>query len=193
MKGMQRFQADYDVGWIGFTNTGGFVADSIAWGERHEVRPGEPRVTHAFIVTGENAGIEAHIEHGVARFSMLKYFADPACEVYFRRPVGLTDRVANGIVQAAESKLGAKYDTSLIVADALADTFAGELLDRVTGGRFGVGLRRILDDPKEMICSELAALALNEQPIYRGRGCLARPLDTIDPQQLHGDPILWVN
>ncbi len=185
------FGSDYDVGWIGFTRAAGLVTAGIAYGERSERIPQFPEVTHAFIVSGNDAGIEAHLETGVARFALAKYSNDPNCKLYFRRPSRWTPALGERIAAAAAGKLGAKYDTSLIAAEALTDTFLGRLVNHVTAGRFKRLLCRGLDRPGAFICSELAAFALASQREYNSLGCLLQPLDTIDPQTLFQDSVIF--
>jgi len=49
----------------------------------------------------------------------------------------------------------------------------------------------LLNNEKRWICSELAAYCLDEQREYRGKGILAKPEDTIDPQELFEDETIF--
>lgn len=196
------FGIDYNIGYIGFTNTGGGIADAIAYGERWERYKlncrdvVEPAVTHVFVCTGENAGIEAHLETGVAKFSLLKYSMDPNCKLYFRRPRGWTPELGARIAAAAatpypQGPFGCSYDMGLIVADSLSDTIVGHSMNALTLGASKRSLCWMLGRKDRRICSQTGAQCLAMQPEYRGKGCLAQPLNTIDPQQLFEDLILF--
>ena len=52
-------------------------------------------------------------------------------------------------------------------------------------------LSKLLNNEKRWICSELAAYCLDEQREYRGKGVLAKPEDTIDPQELFEDEVIF--
>lgn len=184
------FGANYDTGYIGFTYTGGLVAAGVAYFERWH-RLSDIKVTHALVVSGENECIEAHIDEGVARVSLAKYFDDPQCRIFFRKPRGWNPELGQRIAAAAGTKVGAGYNTGLVVAEAAADTVAGHWLNRLLRDWPHRVLNRWLARPREFICSELAAYALAQQPGFAGQGMLARPLDTIDPQELFEDAVLF--
>lgn len=188
------FGVDYAPGWCGFTNTGGAVADGIAYGERWERGANKyPAVTHAFICTGENEGIEAHLETGVARFDLRKYSMDKNCGLYFRQPRGWTPELGARIVATASQTppFGCPYDLSLITAQALSDTLTGHWLNAITNGRFKRFLCNHLSKPGTFICSETDATVLQKQPELAKLGCLVNPADTIDPQQLFEDDAIF--
>lgn len=185
---------DYDVGWAGFTYyPKDETSEAIAYGERWErsSRTGRnfPKVSHAFLCSGVNEGIEAHLETGVARFSLSKYTADPGCQIYFRQPLGWTRdlgrRIASSMAQ--NPPFGCAYDMNLICADVICDTFAGHYADKLTRGQFKRLLCWWLGNPGRFICSEAVAFALQKQKELRYLGCLRNPADTIDPQQLFED------
>src|SRR5579872_716792 len=159
------FGADYDVGCIGFTFAGGFVSTGVAWFERWN-RLNGIQVTHTLIVSGEDECIEAHIDSGVARAPLAKYFNDPACRTFFRQPRGWTPALGRRIVDAAAARLGDKYDTSLIFAQALADSFAGHLVNQLLRGWPNRQLSALCDHRHREICSELVATALDAQPEF---------------------------
>jgi hypothetical protein len=190
-----QFGVNYDTGYIGFTYTGGFVAAGVAYFERWN-RLSDIKVTHALIVSGENECIEAHIDEGVARVSLAKYFADPQCRIFFRKPRGWNPGLGQRIAAAAAAKVGDRYNTGLVVAEGVADTVAGRWMNKLFHEWPHRVLNRWLARPNEFICSELAAYALAQQPEFAGLGVLAKPLDTIDPQELFEDTELfedWVN
>jgi hypothetical protein len=192
-----QFGENYAEGYIGFTYVGGRLSEGIAYFERWE-RLSDIRVSHTFVVSGPNECIEAHIDTGVARSTLSKYFDDPNTQVFFRKPIGLTVNTAGEIAEAAESKIGCRYDTGLIFADGLADTFLGHWLNKI----FRQWPARIVSaivarlTGTQMICSELVAYALAQLPEYKNTGILRQPLFTIDPQALFEDQTIfetWVN
>lgn len=185
-----KFGVNYATGYIGFTYTGGFVAGSVAYFERWN-RLGTLKVTHTFVVSGENECIEAYIDEGVARVSLTKYFAGPGCQVFFRQPRGWTPDLGRRIAGTAATKLGSHYNTSLILAEATADTFIGHWFNRLLHSWPNRLLSKVCDRPGHWICSQLVAYALAQQPELQGRGVLRLPCDTIDPQQLFEDNSLF--
>lgn len=188
------FGLDYDIGWSGFTFAGGAISDGISYGERWE-RSGSkfPPVSHAFLCTGVNSGIEAHLETGVARFDLRKYSHDPNCKLYFRKPRLWTPDLAARIVTTAsqDPPLGCAYDTNLIAADALSDTILGHYLNDLTHGWIRTKLCKWLGNPKKFICSETVAFVYQKQRELAGLGCLRQAADTIDPQQLFEDDNIY--
>jgi hypothetical protein len=185
-----QFSTDYDVGHIGFTYVRGFVSTSVAYFE-HWHRHNPISVTHALVVSGANECIEAHLDEGVARAPLSKYFNDPNCRIVFRKPRACTPELGGRIAESAAAKIGARYNTSLIIAQAAADTFVGYWMNRLLRAAPDRLMSRLLNDPNHWICSQLVAYALAQQPEYRDRGVLRSPLDTIDPQQLFEDAILF--
>lgn len=185
-----RFGVNYDMGYIGFTYTGGLLAAGVAYFERWN-RASDIKVTHALVVSGESECIEAHIDEGVACVSMAKYFDDPECRIFFRRPRGWNPELGKRIAAAARAKVGSNYNTGLVVGDAAADTFAGHWLNKLFHDWPHRALNRLLARRSEFICSELAAYALASQPEFMGQGTLASPIDTIDPQELFEDSVLF--
>jgi hypothetical protein len=180
------------VGHIGFTFEPGIVSAGVAYAERWN-RRGGVKVTHTLVVSAPDECIEAHIDEGVARVSMDKYLGDANCRIFFRQPRGWNPELGARIAAAAATQLGCRYNTSLIVAQAAADTWFGHWCNRVLRGWPDRLVSKILDRHDHWICSQLVAYALAQQPEYRGRGVLRQPLDTIDPQQLFEDEELFEN
>jgi hypothetical protein len=174
----------YGLGWIGFVRSFGFVSDAIEYGERWEREQSYPVVTHALIVIGDNACVEAHAEVGVRLANLSDYLTDPKCKVYFREPLDLTPALASCIAICAKGQVGSSYDDLLIAEQAIADTLAGHWLNRLLGGLPHRLTAAALDRPRSFICSYLAAYTLASQPQWAGRGILAGPLAAIDPQTL---------
>ena len=181
----------FQVGHIGFTYVPGLISTSVAYFERWH-RHSPIRVTHTLIVSGENECIEAHLDEGVARAPLTKYLDDPACRIFFRQPLGWNPDLGARIAAAAAAKIGCRYNASLILAEAAADTWLGQWINRLLRTWPNRCLSHLLDEPNHWICSQLVAYALAQQPEYRNLGILRdNPLDTIDPQQLFEDPTLF--
>jgi hypothetical protein len=187
---LPRFPDDYNIGHIGFTYVPGITSTGVAFFERWH-RLGPVQVTHTLIVSGPNECIEAHIDEGVARVPLDKYFRDPACRIFFRQPRGWTPELGARIVAAAAAQVGSRYNTSLILAEAAGDTWLGYWCNRIFRAWPNRLLSRLLDRPGHWICSQLVAYALRQQPELRSVGVLRFPPDTIDPQQLFDDPTLF--
>jgi hypothetical protein len=95
------------------------------------------------------------------------------------------------IAEAAAVKIGSRYNTSLIAADAVADSVAGHWLNRLLHSWPDRMLSRLCDRPEHWICSQLVAYALAQQPEFRGTGVLRFPSNTIDPQELFEENLLF--
>jgi hypothetical protein len=186
------YGVNYNQGYIGFTYTNNHViAEGIAYFTRY-ARMGDIHATHALIVTGENSCIEADaLKNCVKEGTLQHYFDEPNCQIFFRKPKDLTDEIANRIVKTAEPEIGKKYDFKSILTHAISGTFAGRFLDHLLRGKFENELGRILNEPNEWICSELAAYVLDEQPEYKDRGILKQPNATISPQELFEDSVIF--
>lgn len=90
IKSVQLIYGDtYKKGYVGFTfyNTS-VISNGIAFMTRW-ARMSEIKVSHALIVTGNNECIEAHMQNGVQRSTLSKYFDAPNCQIFFRKPVRL--------------------------------------------------------------------------------------------------------
>jgi hypothetical protein len=185
-----QFPIDYNIGHIGFTYVRGFTSAGVAYFERWH-RLGPVQVTHTLVVSGDNECIEAHLDEGVARVSLDKYFDDPGCRIFFRRPRGWTPDLGARIAAAAAAQLGSRYNTSLILAEAAGDTWLGHWCNRLLRAWPNRLLSRVLDRPGRWICSQLVAHALRQQPELQNLGVLRLPPDTIDPQQLFDDPQIF--
>jgi hypothetical protein len=147
-------------------------------------------VSHAFVVVSATECVEAHWPAvGVA--PLKKYLEDRRTVTVFRRPRGLTSDLAGRIASAALKRVGDKYNVGLIAAQLLANTFVGHYLNRWFNGRPDAWMSARLDRKNEFICSELAASALNAQPEFRGKGILGLPLNTISPQELFEDQVIF--
>jgi len=186
------FHTTHDIGYIGFTYFDeSFVSRGIAYYTRWS-RLSEITVSHALIVTGENECIEALAEKNrVTKSPLEKYFRNPKCAIFFRKPFQWSEEIGNRISTTALTQNGTKYDYNLIAADMVRGSFIGHLISGCFKGRKSDILTKLLNDDKRWICSELAAYALDEQPEYKDRGILNKEAATITPQELFEDATVF--
>lgn len=181
----------YKKGHIGFTYyNASIISIGIAYITRW-AKMSDIKVSHTLVVTGDNECIEAHIQHGVVRSDLDKYFNDPKCQIFFRKPTGLTDEVANELEKVAAKEVGTKYDIKLIAAEAMQGTHIGKLINRVFKSKPDRLVSKLLNKDDRWICSELVAYCLDGQSIYHDKGILDKPTETIDPQELFEDETIF--
>lgn len=186
-----RYGDNYKSGYVGFTyNNINIASLGIAYMTKW-ARMSDIKVSHALLVTGENECIEARVQHGVVRSDLKKYFDNPHCQIFFRKPVGLTDEIADSMKKVAGKEVGKKYDFHLIAAQALQGIVIGKFINTVFNGRPDRLVSKLLNEDNKWICSELVAYSLNEQSEYKGKGVLHNPTDTIDPQELFEDSVIF--
>jgi hypothetical protein len=190
------YLSNYGPGYVGFTYSDpNFISKGIAYFTRWS-RLSEIKATHALIVSGEDECIEAHVQSGVQRAKLSDYFNDPQCQIFFRKPVDLDTATADAIVDSAAQEIGCKYDVSLILGHATANSHIGKLIREIFKGNSKSLACKIMNNDTRWICSELVAHCLDEQPKYKGKGILSIPSHTIDPQELFEDVALfeaWAN
>jgi len=186
-----KFGKNYKKGYIGFTyyNTS-VVSIGIAYMTRWS-RMSDIKISHTLLVTDDNECIEAHIKNGVVRSDLDKYFNDRNCQVFFRKPTGLTKEIAKRIENAAAKEIGTKYDVNLIATQAMQGTFVGRLINKVFSGKPDRLLSKLLNRDDRWICSELVSHCLSKQGEYKNRGILNHPTETIDPQELFEDAVIF--
>lgn len=183
----------YDVGHIGFVqHRDSFISRAIAWFTRWWRKDNTPWVSHVLVVTGYDACIEANAD-GVDPGNLSSYFTDPSYTVYFRRPIHWTRQLGERIVTEAVKYGGVPYDFKLIVADALAYSIVGHIVDGLTGGELNEHLTKLASSPKRMICDKLAVLALQVQPELKDLGTLKEPARENNPQKLFEDEQLFTD
>lgn len=181
----------YKKGYIGFTYyNSSIISKGIAYITRW-AKMSDIKVSHTLVVTGDNECIEAHIKNGVVRSDLDRYFNDPHCQIFFRKPIGLTDEVANELEKVAAKEVGTKYDINLIAAEAIQGTFIGKLINSVFKGKPDRLVSKLLNRDDRWICSELVAYCLDSQSIYHDQGILSKATDTIDPQELFEDETIF--
>ena len=186
----QEYGVNYNQGYIGFTyDTENIVSIGIAYFTQWD-RMSDIKTSHTFIVSGENECIEAHGEGGVERSNIKKYFDNEHCLIFFRKPIKLENNI-EGIIQTASQKIGEKYDFDLIKAHLAVGTILGNLFNRLSGNKLEDFLASKFNHPDQWICSELVSYSLDQQPDYKDKGILARPDETINPQELFEDATIF--
>ena len=147
---------NYSKGYVGFQGVDdSFVAQGISyitgWQKMSDVA-----VQHCFIVANENTCIESVMTpNGVKQTALEDYFR-PDRSVFFRKPIGLSEIIADLIVENANNEVGKSYDFGAILAQALSGTLAGRLLSDSQIE----AISEVLEDPNKWICSELCAYSL---------------------------------
>lgn len=181
---------NYGKGYVGFTyHNHQIVSEGIAWFTRW-ARHSDICVSHALLVTGEDECIEA-VGTGVRRGKLNDYFNDPHCQVFFRKPRGLNGDIAARLVATAEPEIGKAYDHALVASAAGAGSLLGRILNKSFGNIPDLLVSKLLNHDDQWICSELVAHCLDSQPEYRDKGILALPDETIDPQELFEDRVIF--
>jgi hypothetical protein len=120
-----------------------------------------------------------------------EYFNDPHCQIFFRKPKGLTSDIAKKIVEKAEEQKGCKYDLDLIEHMVEVHSIVGWTINKLTRGGYENRITLAHEGDDKWICSELAAHCLDEQPEYKDKGILSKLDATIDPQELFEDQTIF--
>ncbi|MEG4350186.1 hypothetical protein QUA74_10640 [Microcoleus sp. LAD1_D3] len=182
------YNVNYKTGYIGFLNKGADVtsigiAYFTGWDTISDIH-----ATHTLIVAGEDQCIEADMANNTVKICTLsKYFNDPNCQIFFRKPIFFNDALGYAIAHKASLEVGKEYDFGAILTQGLSGSFPGRMLDRLLTGKLEELLGNLLNHPDKWICSELVAYTLDEQLFYRDKGILKRPNSTISPQELFQD------
>ena len=116
-----KFKEDYDIGYIGFTyNKSDITSIGIAY-FTDWIRMSDIKVSHCFIVTGEDELIEAAAKEGVREDTISKYFNDPNVQVFFRKPKmrKATSDSGDFVALAVKGYLGFKYNYFAILIQSL--------------------------------------------------------------------------
>ena len=179
---------NYKTGYIGFLNKGADVTSlGIAYFTGWDIIS-DIHVTHTLIVAGEDQCIEADMVNNTVKVCTIsKYFNDPNCQIFFRKPILFNDAVGYAIAHKASLEVGKQYDFGAILTQGLSGSFPGRMLDRLLTGKFEELLGNLLNHADKWICSELVAYTLDEQLLYRDKGILKSPNCTISPQELFQD------
>lgn len=192
------YSLNYNKGYIGFTfNDSSIVSYGIAYFTRWD-RLSDIDVSHALIVSDDNMCIEAVAGQGVIESNLDKYFYDEHTHIFFRKPKGWSETVADEIVSSARKEVGAHYADGLIVNDMMNHTFLGQMLNDLTHDAIVDGIAQALTRKGSFICSELAAYCLQSATNwpYNHMGVLEHPAAAITPQSLFEDVEifeLWKN
>jgi hypothetical protein len=185
-----RWTENYDLGWIGFVHHRSLLADGITWLTRYWRAPRAPSVSHVFIVSGPSMCIEANGD-GVDEDSLDQYFRDPKYTVYLRKPRSWTLDLGGLIVTAARKYKGLPYDFKLLTADALSYSLIGHLVNELRHNEMDAYLTKLADNPRQMICDKLAAVAMRKQPELARLGTMRLPARENNPQRLFCDDALF--
>lgn len=181
---------NYKKGYLFFTKTSGsFISDGITFftfddklGKQY------PQVSHVGLVTGENKTLEA-LDEGVVESDLEKYFNNPKCKIFFRRPRYYNPLIADELVAIAEgiASRHLKYGYKLIVAHGFNRLLIGKILGTLTRGYFNKILYKILDGNNEAICSEFISMVFQAHPKFQLIGCMRRPARENSPQHIMED------
>lgn len=181
--------SNVDIGFTGFlSRKRDFISAGIDWFSRWDQLPGDPPVSHTFIVSGRDQTIEAFAD-GVAYGRLTTYLRDPDVALFMRCPDNWDPSVGSALVGAAARRLGDRYNYALIGALAVSNSLAGHGLDLITGGWFGRTVSGWADSKTRQICSQLVAGAMRTR--YGSLGCLSKPDQEITPQDLYGDGVIY--
>jgi hypothetical protein len=183
---------NYKPGYVGFSyDADEPVCEGIAYFSRYE-RLSEIRVSHCFLVTGENSCVEALVKTGVTENKLEERFANKNTAVFFRKPAGLTDDIAKRLIAAAMTQVGKKYDVGLALGQIVPNLFlVRRLLSKNTQESFESWWLGKVQNKDGFDCSELMAWTMDELPEYHDRDILARPNYVIRPQQLFESTVLF--
>jgi hypothetical protein len=183
-----QFRQHYDLGWIGFVHGPSRLSRAITYLTRRD-RVGDIIVNHALVVTGPDECVEANMPVGVVvnRLSEAYFDREDEGEVIFRKPKGLTAEIAERVAARAKSEVGARFDITGMVAEGLGGTFLGHFLNSLFDNKPRELMAKLLHEKGQWVCSDLAMYCLREQPEFRGKGVLTRPVGTVSPQALFED------
>jgi hypothetical protein len=185
------FGKDYDLGWVGFVRGHTHLSTAIAYLTRRD-KSGDIGVTHSFIVTGPDEIVEANFPAGVVTSSLAESYLDrDDGRVIFRRPKGLTPALARRVVRRAKAEVGAKFDTAGLVVEGLGGTFLGHLINSLFGDKPKELVAGLLHEKGQWVCSDLVIYCFRDEPKYRGKGAVAKPVGTVSPQTLFEDEELF--
>ncbi|MBI1247224.1 hypothetical protein GC197_05190 [bacterium] len=136
-------------------------------------------------MTGDDECVEAAYPKGVVRSKLSEaYWAKPDRYVIFRRPIGLTEELADRIVDVAQAQLGSKFDFSTSVHLAAQKNFLGWIINWLTSDEVNRAMESLVQDDNRWLCSALGAYCLKSQPEFDGIGILQKQPGMITPQEL---------
>lgn len=168
---------NYSKGYIGFQGVDKSleclgITYMTRWAKMSDVA-----VQHCFVVANENTCIESVMTpNGVKQTALEDYFR-PDRSVFFRKPIGLSEVIADLMVENANNEVGKSYDFGAILVQALSGTLAGRLLSDSQIE----AISQALEDPNKWICSELCAHSLESA---FNRNFFLASSNSLSPQEL---------
>jgi hypothetical protein len=181
------FGTNYGPGFTGLVSRRrDWVSAGIDWFTRWDALKDDPRVSHAFVVVGEDATVEAFGD-GVKPGTLTAYLSDPDVALLVKRPFRYSDLRGVGLTTTALAMVGERlhYNYLLIGALAVQGTWLGHLLDKATKGWFGDTAAELAEQKRGAICSEVVGRVM--RPVYGAAGMLIRPDPAITPQLILSD------
>lgn len=185
------FETNYDAGYVGFiSRRNDFVSAGINWFSRWADIPGDPPVSHTFIITGEHTTIEAFAD-GVKEGALGTYLADADVALLVRKPINYSSALGASIVANAECHAGEGYNYAIIAAMAVSNSLLGHAINQSHDDALAKWLTRLANSDSREICSQLVAKALEAQSELENHGCLVKPSYMITPQMLLSDTLVF--
>ena len=189
-----KFKENYDIGYIGFTyDKSNIMSIGIAY-FTDWIRMSNIKVSHCFIVTGEDELIEASAKKGVIKDTISKYFDDPNVQVFFKKPKmnRATSESGDLVALAVKVYLGFNYNYFAILIQFL---YGNKTIPAILGlvGISHDSIRSFLLSLFEpllcyysygFICSGLVARGLEITFCFNPRV----PVNLISPQELFEAP-----
>ena len=171
------YGVNYDKGYIGFqSKDDSLICKGITYVTRWE-KMSDIATQHCFVVASEHTCIESvMIPNGVKQTPLEDYFQSDR-SVFFRKPVGLTEVIADRMVEIANNEVGKSYDFAALLVQALSGSLAGRLL---LNSQVEV-IAQFVEDPNKWICSELCAHSLESA---FDRDLFLASNNSISPQEL---------
>jgi len=180
-----QYGINYKEGYVGFTfGCVSLISQGIAHFTRFN-RNSNIKVSHAFIVTGEDQCIEALVKDGVVLSSLSTYFNDENCLVFFRKPIDLDEKAISEIINAAKSRLNNNYNKKLLIDHVRESNIIWRFFKRIFGDNEKILFGKNQD--QKWICSQLVSSCLNSSSKYKNKGILAKREGLISPQDLFED------
>jgi hypothetical protein len=179
---------NYNKGYIGFVyDNNCLLSKIIAYATKSE-RVNNIKISHVFLIISQNKCIEVDaIKNKVVESHLNKYINNKRYQVFLRKPINLTDDVANSIVFTAKNQLGKKYNKRKIIQYAIGNSIFGKFI----GGIFTNSKNIKAEGDCRWICSDFIAYCLNQQSEYKEKGVLKNNIVT--PQSLFADAVVFEN
>lgn len=180
-----QFGVNYDIGFTGLiSRRKDFISAGIDWFTRWNRMPGDPPVSHAFIITGPDSTVEA-FANGVKPGTLSAYLQDPDVTLIVKRPLRWNPDIGYALASKAKSLIGKRYNYPLIVALAISNSFLGKGLSAITGGWFGRTVDAMAEDKHALICSQFDAEVMAAE--YPETGFTRLAANQVTPQIILSD------